>query len=66
MILFQIDKAAGMKASMDERHGEGDKMLDEDEDNVDAEEDDDEDEEIDEMVYGEDESGSDEDDQHQT
>ncbi|CAL9756318.1 unnamed protein product [Musa acuminata subsp. burmannicoides] len=66
LIMTQIDKAAGMKASMDEGHGEGDKMLDEDEDNVDAEEDDDEDEEIDEMVYGEDESGSDEDDQHQT
>lgn len=51
---------------MDVHHGEGDKMLDEDEDNVDAEEDDVEDEEIDEMVYGEGESGSDESDQHQT
>ncbi|RZR79688.1 hypothetical protein BHM03_00005484 [Ensete ventricosum] len=66
LILFQMDKAAGKKASMDEHHVEGDKMLDEDEDYVDAEEDDDKDEEIDEMVYGEDESGSDEDDQHQT
>ncbi|RWW81734.1 hypothetical protein BHE74_00009835 [Ensete ventricosum] len=66
LIMTQMDKAAGKKASMDEHHVEGDKMLDEDEDYVDAEEDDDKDEEIDEMVYGEDESGSDEDDQHQT
>lgn len=59
MVLFQIDKAGNISSS-NENLGEGGKVVEDDDDEVDNE-DDNEDEDIDEMVYGEDDSASDED-----
>ncbi|WOL18735.1 hypothetical protein Cni_G27532 [Canna indica] len=65
LIMTQIDKS-GNKASSDEHHGGGKAINDDNDDEFDDEDDDTEDEDIDELVYGEDESGSDEDDQDRT